>query len=152
MKIYKCNTSSSRGLTNQPLALRRVFVFVVAVVVLFVAFLDGGAVRGETDSSEAGSFLLGELSDKLVPFSCWQSRASWEWAESVPDSFESWAWSRRLLAAPPVRGCWAGAVDRYTSSGRGSPGSSPAKLHRAPCEANPEGRAGAVAVFLARGR
>ena len=144
MKIDKCKTSSSRGFTNQPLALGRVFVVVVAVVVLVVAFLTGrsvscdeaGAVSGETDSSDAGSFLLGELSDKLVPFSCWQSRASWEWAESVPDSFESWAWSRRLLAAPPVRGCWAGAVDRYTSSGRGSPGSSPGKLLRAPCEAS----------------
>ena len=84
---------------------------------MFVAFLDGGAVLGETDSSEAGSFLLGEVSDKLRPFSCWRSRASWEWAESGPDSFESWAWSRRLLAAPPVRGCWAGAVDWYTSPG-----------------------------------
>ena len=77
------------------------------------------AVSGETDNSKAGSFLRGEVSDKLAPFSCWQSRASWEWAESVPDSFESWSWSRRLLAAPPVRGCWAGAVGWYTSSGRG---------------------------------
>ena len=127
MKIDKCKTSSSRGLSDQPLALGRVFVVVVAVVVLVVAFLTGrsvscdeaGAVSGETDSSDAGSFLLGELSDKLVPFSCWQSRASWEWAESVPDSFESWSWSRRLLAAPPVRGCWAGAVDWYTTSDRG---------------------------------
>ena len=128
MKIDNCKTSSSRGLTNQPLALRRVFV--VVAVVSVVAFLTGrrgrpascdeaGAVSGETDSSDAGSFLLGELSDKLVPFSCWQSRASWEWAESVPDSFESWSWSRRLLAAPPVRGCWAGAVDWYTTSDRG---------------------------------
>ena len=126
MKIDKRKTSSSRGLTSQPLALGRVFVDVVAVV-LVVAFLTGrsvscdeaGAVRSETDSSEAGSFPLGEVSDKLAPFSCWRSRASWEWAESGPDSFESWAWSRRLLAAPPVRGCWAGAVDWYTSSGRG---------------------------------
>ena len=38
MKIYQCKTSSSRGLTNQPLALGRVFVVVVAVV-LAVAFL-----------------------------------------------------------------------------------------------------------------
>ena len=96
MKIYKCNTSSSRGLTNQPSALARVFVVVVAVV-LFVAFLTGqpvscdeaGAVRSETDSSEAGSFLLGEVSDKLAPFSCWRSRASWEWAESGPDWLKS---------------------------------------------------------------
>ena len=126
MKINKCKTSSSRGLSDQPLALGRVFVVVVAVV-LVVTFLTGrsvscdeaGAVSGETDSSDAGSFLLGELSDKLVPFSCWQSRASWEWAESGPDSFESWAWSTRLLATPPVRGCWAGAVDWYTTSDRG---------------------------------
>ena len=117
MKIEKYKTSSSRGLTNQTLALGRVFVDVVAVV-LVVAFLTGrsvscdeaGAVRSETDSSEAGSFLLGEVSDKLAPFSCWRSRTSWEWAESGPDSFESWAWSTRLLAAPPVQGCWAGAV------------------------------------------
>ena len=38
MKIDKCKASSSRGLTNQPLALGRVFVVVVAVV-LAVAFL-----------------------------------------------------------------------------------------------------------------
>ena len=127
MKIDKYKTSSSRGFTNQPLALGRVFVVVVAVV-LVVTFLTGrsvscdeaGAVSGETDSSDAGSFLLGELSDKLVPFSCWQSRASWEWAESVPDSRESWASSRRLLAAPPVRGCWAGALVLSNSSEGGS--------------------------------
>ena len=65
MKIDKCKTSSSRGLTNQPSALGRVFVVVVAVVVLVVAFLAGrsascdeaGAVSGETDNSKAGSFL-----------------------------------------------------------------------------------------------
>ena len=126
MKIDKCKTSSSRGLTNQPLALGRVFV--VVAVVLVVAFLTGrsascdeaGAVSGETDSSEAGSFPLGEVSDKLAPFSCWRSRASWEWAVSGPDSFESWAWSRRLLAAPPVRGCWAGALVVSNSSEGGS--------------------------------
>ena len=80
MKINKCKTSSSRGLSDQPLALGRVFVVVVAVV-LVVAFLTGrsvscdeaGAVRSETDSSEAGSFPLGEVSDKLAPFSCWLS-------------------------------------------------------------------------------
>ena len=68
MKINKCKTSSSRGLSDQPLALGRVFVVVVAVVSV-VAFLTGrsvpcdesGAVSGETDSSEAGSFLLGEV-------------------------------------------------------------------------------------------
>ena len=38
MKIEKYKTSSSRGLTNQTLALGRVFVAVVAVV-LVVAFL-----------------------------------------------------------------------------------------------------------------
>ena len=55
----------------------------------------------------------------------------------------------------PLRPCEAAGLGLLIGTlppAGGSPGSSPAKLHRAPCEANPEGRAGAVAVFLARGR
>ena len=54
MKIDKCKTSSSRGLTNQPLALGRVFVVVVAVVV-FVAFLAGSCSVRYVSCDEAGA-------------------------------------------------------------------------------------------------
>ena len=77
-----------------------------------------GVVSGETDIGEAGRVLLGEkVSDWPFSLRLGRSRRSWEWAVSCPDSSESWARSRRLLAAPPVRGCWAGALMLSTSSG-----------------------------------
>ena len=75
-------------------------------------------MSGETETRESGSFRSGEVPGVLGPSPCWRSCTGWEWAESGPDSEESWARSRQLLAAPPVQGCWAGAFE-YTSSGEG---------------------------------
>ena len=48
-----------------------------------------GAVIGDTDIGEAGSILLGEVSDWPVSFSFKPSRGGWEWAVSCPDSLRS---------------------------------------------------------------